>query len=105
MRVMRCRSGVWRTTNPKTPCMQPTAEKKNRMTNNVNSTVREGDQPLRQSRSANITETTPVNTNAQEKKRKMRQLSLRGLTGDMAKRADSSADLIEDVEVLAIGQR
>ena len=52
---------------PKMPCVQPTAAKKNKMTNNTSNTVREGDQPVRQRRSAKITDTTPVNNTATEK--------------------------------------
>lgn len=46
--------------------------------------MRDIDHPLRQSKSANIIETKPVSRKAHEKKRNIRQLSWRGLTGDTA---------------------
>ena len=52
------------------------------MTNSASKIVRDVDQPLRQSKSANIMETSPVNKNAQEKNRKIRQLSCRGGAGE-----------------------
>ena len=59
--------------------MQPTEDRKKSTTNSTNSTVRERDQPDRQSRSANSTETSPVSTSAAEKNRNSRQpLRMRG---------------------------
>ena len=52
---------------PKIPCVQPTAARKNKITNNTSNTVREGDHPVRHKRSAKITDTTPVNSTATEK--------------------------------------
>jgi hypothetical protein len=46
--------------------MQPTAASKNKITNRTSSTVRDADQPVRQSKSANRSETTPVSSNADE---------------------------------------
>ena len=65
------------------PCVQPTAAKKNKITNNTSNTVREGDQPVRHKRSAKITDTTPVNNTATEKNtntRHARFLCVAGLT-------------------------
>ena len=49
------------------PCVQPTAARKNKITNNTSNTVRDGYQPVRHNRSAKITDTTPVNNTATEK--------------------------------------
>ena len=46
--------------------MQPMATNKNNTTNNTSSTVREADQPVRQSRSAKSIETSPVSSTADE---------------------------------------
>ncbi len=48
------------------PCMQPMAVSKNKITNSDSSTVRDVDQPVRQSRSANSIETSPVSKTADE---------------------------------------
>ena len=65
------------------PCVQPTAARKNKITNNTSNTVLEGDQPVRHKRSAKITDTTPVNNTATEKNtntRHARFLCVVGLT-------------------------
>lgn len=69
----------------------------------MSKTVREVDQPLRHNKSANMTETNPVSKKAQEKNRKIRQLSCRGGAGetDSAGAAAVSAD--EDGTVAAMG--
>ena len=46
--------------------MQPMAANKNRITNKTSNTVRDVDQPVRQSRSANSIETSPVSNTADE---------------------------------------
>ena len=48
------------------PCMQPMAANKNKITNKTSNTVREADQPVRQSKSANSMETSPVSNTADE---------------------------------------
>ena len=53
--------------------MQPTAESRNKITNNDSKTVRDADQPVRQSRSAKSIETMPVSKTAEEKNRNSRQ--------------------------------
>ena len=63
---MRRRVPNVRSPKPYTPCMQPMAVNKNKMTNNTSSTVRDVDQPVRQSRSANSIETSPVSSTADE---------------------------------------
>ena len=63
---MRRASPNVRSTKPKMPCMQPIAVRKNKMTNSTSRMVRDADQPVRQSRSANSIETTPVSSSADE---------------------------------------
>ena len=46
--------------------MQPMAVNKNKITNRTSRTVRDADQPVRQSKSAKISETNPVSSSAQE---------------------------------------
>ena len=46
--------------------MQPMAANKNKITNKTSNTVREADQPVRQSKSANSMETSPVSNTADE---------------------------------------
>jgi hypothetical protein len=46
--------------------MQPTAARKNRVTNKTIKTVRDMDQPVRQSKSAKSIETMPVSAKAHE---------------------------------------
>ena len=53
--------------------MQPMADSRNKMMNNASRTVRDADQPVRQSRSANSMETRPVSNTAEEKNRNSRQ--------------------------------
>ena len=64
--VMRRGLPMARRMKPKTPCIQPMAISRNRTANRTNNTVRDADQPVRQSRSANNIETSPVNSKAQE---------------------------------------
>ncbi len=63
---MRRLSPNVRRTKPKMPCTQPMAANRNRAMNNTSNTVREVDQPVRQSRSANSIETKPVSDTAHE---------------------------------------
>ncbi len=46
--------------------MQPMDANKNNITNSTSKTVREADQPVRQSKSAKISETRPVSSSAEE---------------------------------------
>jgi hypothetical protein len=46
--------------------MQPMAVNRNKITKSTSSTVRDADQPVRQSRSAKISETSPVSSRAPE---------------------------------------
>jgi hypothetical protein len=46
--------------------MQPMAARKNRMMNKTSKTVRDADQPVRQSKSAKSIETRPVSARAHE---------------------------------------
>ena len=46
--------------------MQPMAVNENKITKSTSSTVREADQPVRQSRSAKISDTKPVSSSAPE---------------------------------------
>ena len=46
--------------------MQPMAVNKNKITNRTSRTVRDVDQPVRQSKSANSKDTSPVGSSAQE---------------------------------------
>src|SRR5581483_11495480 len=62
-----------RTMNPNTPCMQPTAAKKNNRMKDISRMVRDVDQPVRHNKSANSRETSPVSSNADEKKRNTRR--------------------------------
>src|SRR5450756_2660114 len=77
--------------------MQPTAVSKNSRTNSTSSTVREALQPLRQSRSANSSETNPVRTSADVKNKNSRQ-PRRRRGGGAATMVGPSAILFEPVD-------
>src|SRR5450756_1300484 len=77
--------------------MQPTAVSKNSRMNSTSSTVREALQPLRQSRSANSSETNPVRTSADVKNKNSRQ-PRRRRGGGAATMVGPSAILFEPVD-------
>ena len=81
--------------NRYTPCMQPMAANKNRMTNSTSSTVRDADQPVRQSRSAKSIETSPVSSTARGIKNEQPPAALeRGRSAEMF---GASASVLEPV--------
>ena len=70
--VMRRRVPKRRMKKPYTPCMQPMAVSRNKMMNSTSNSVRDALQPVRERRSANSMETSPVSSTAEEKNKNSR---------------------------------